>query len=64
MIVTKDWDTQAQIELFDRYCAATAQVEDRVQVNMALSYQESEWEAFQYGWNAAKLYFSVKGSAL
>ena len=64
MITTNDWDTQAQCEMFDVYCKATSEVEDRIQVNRALSYSESEWEAFQYGWNAAKLYFTVKGSAL
>ena len=64
MTPTNDWDTQAQCELFDNYCAATKEVEDRTQVNMALSYLECEWEAFQYGWNAAKLYFTVKGQAL
>jgi hypothetical protein len=64
MTITKDYDTQAQVEMFDNYCAATSEVEDRVQVNMALSYLECEWEAFQYGWNAAKQYFSVTGVAL
>lgn len=64
MTITKDYDTQAQIELFDRYLAATADIEDRTQVNMALSYSECEWEAFQSGWNAAKQYFQVTGVAL
>jgi hypothetical protein len=64
MTITKDFDTMAQIELFDYYLAATAEVEDRVQVNMALSYSECEWEAFQQGWNAAKQYFQVTKIAL
>lgn len=64
MIPTNDWDTQAQVEMFDHYLAASADIENRTQHNMGFSYSECEWEAFQYGWNAAKLYFSVKGTAL
>lgn len=64
MITTNDWDSQTQCEMFNTYCKTNASIEDRVQVNKAYSYQECEWEAFQYGWNAAKLYFSVEGQAL
>lgn len=64
MITTNDWDSQAQCEMFDTYCAASSDIEDRTLHNRGYSYKECEWEAFQYGWNAAKLYFTVKGSAL
>jgi hypothetical protein len=64
MTITKDWDTQAQIEMFDYYLATSADIEDRIQINNALSYSECEWEAFQSGWNAAKQYFQVTGVAL
>ena len=64
MITTNDWDTQAQVEMFDHYLVSTYGIENRTQHNMAISYAECEWEAFQTGWNAAKLYFSVKGTAL
>ena len=64
MTPTKDYDTQAQCEMFDYYLAMSAGIEDRIQVNKAFSYSECEWEAFQSGWNAAKTYFKVQGTAL
>jgi len=64
MTIHKDYDTMAQVEMFDYYLADTAQVEDRVILNAAFSYLECEWESFQSGWNAAKQYFQVTGTAL
>jgi hypothetical protein len=64
MTPTKDYDTQAQCEMFDEYLHQSAGIEDRFKVNKAYSYSECEWEAFQYGWNAAKQYFLVTGVAL
>ena len=63
MIPTNDWDTQAQCDMFDNYLKASADIEDRLLIHKGYSYKECEWEAFQYGWNAAKLYFSVEGQA-
>jgi hypothetical protein len=55
----KDWDTQEQCDMFDEYLAVSADIEDRVKVNVGYSYSESEWESFQYGWNAAKKHFGI-----
>jgi hypothetical protein len=63
-MITKDYDTMAQVEMFDHYLAASADVEDRTLHGRGYSYAECEWEAFQSGWNAAKLYFTVEGQAL
>lgn len=56
----KDWETQEQCDMFDNYLAESADIEDRVKINNGYGYSESEWEAFQYGWNAAKQHFGVK----
>lgn len=55
-----DWDTQEQCDMFALYLAESAEVEDRVKVNEGYGYNESEWESFQYGWNAAKKHFKVE----
>ena len=64
MITTNDWETQTQADMFDYYLETTSDVEQRVKVNRGYGYQECEWYAYQHGWNAAKLYFAVKGQAL
>ena len=56
--MTEDWDTQEQCDLFDEYLAATG--EDRQRYKEAYGYNEAEWEAFQYGWNAAKKHVGIK----
>jgi hypothetical protein len=53
-----DWDTEPQIDMFDVYCEDT--IHNRFRVHEGYSYREEEWEAFQYGWNAAKEHFGVK----
>jgi len=58
--VLKDWDTAEQCDLFYEYLEISADINDRVKVNDAYGYSESEWEAFQYGWNAAKQHFGVE----
>ena len=63
-MITKDYDTEAQCNTFGDYLHQSAGIEDRIKINKAYSYQESEWEAFQSGWNAAKVYFTVEGQAL
>ena len=64
MITTNDWETQTQSDMFYNYLETTADYENRKKVNSGYGYSESEWYAYQHGWNAAKLYFTVKGSAL
>ena len=64
MITTNDWETQTQADMFDHYLETTADYENRKKVNSGYGYSESEWHAYQHGWNAAKLYFTVKGQAL
>lgn len=46
-------DTPEQCELFDQYLNHTEELEGRTRRGKGLSYDEAEWEAFQYGWNAA-----------
>lgn len=47
-------DSLEQIAAFDVYIEETADLEDRQQSSSgAFGYAEAEWEAFQYGWNAA-----------
>ena len=58
--VIKDWDTVEQCELFEAYLEETADVEERQRVGKALGYNEEEWHAFQYGWNAAKTHFGIE----
>jgi hypothetical protein len=50
-----EWDTPEQCELFDRYLNDTEEVERRIRLGNGLSYDESEWQAFQYGWNMARV---------
>ena len=64
MITTNDWETQTQVDMFDHYLETTADYEDRTKVNKGYGYKECEWYAYQHGWNAAKLYFTVEGQAL
>ena len=63
-MITKDYDAQAQCEMFDDYLHQSAGIEDRTLHGRGYSYAECEWEAFQSGWNAAKQYFTVTGAAL
>lgn len=58
--VLKDWDTAEQIDLFYEYLEISAEIEDRQRYNDAFGHSEAEWEAFQYGWNAAKQHFGIK----
>ena len=64
MITINDWETQTQADMFDHYLETTADYEDRVKVNKGYGYSECEWHAYQHGWNAAKLYFTVEGQAI
>ena len=59
--MSQDWDTQEQCDLFDTYLVETADYHDgrRRSIAGAYGYSESEWEAFQFGWNAAKKHFGV-----
>ena len=60
----KDWDTQEQSDMFDKFLDETS--DSRSQTwkgwhgRRAHGYDELEWEAFQYGWNAAKKHFGVE----
>ena len=54
----KDWDTQEQCDLFDEFLEDTSDSRKRTWT-LAYGYEELEWEAFQYGWNAAKKHFGV-----
>ena len=56
----KDTEQDRQIEMFDLYVAETSDIEQRpTPKSNAYGYSESEWNAFQYGWNSAKKYFGV-----
>ena len=55
-----DWDTVEQVDMFDEYLVETAELQDRVKHKNAYGYDEAEWEAFCYGWNAAKTHFKIK----
>lgn len=57
--MNKDWDTPEQCDMFDDYLEVSADINDRVKWNNAYGYAECEWEAFQYGWNAAKQHFGL-----
>ena len=54
----KDWDTQEQCDLFDEFLKDTSDFRQHSLSGMP-GYNELEWEAFQYGWNAAKKHFGV-----
>lgn len=54
------WDTQEQVDMFEEYVEETANLRDRHLHHKAYSYQEAEWEAFCYGWNAARKHFGIK----
>lgn len=54
------WDTQEQIDMFDLYLEETADLHDRPKRHKAYGYDEKEWEAFCYGWNAARKHYGVK----
>ena len=56
----RDYDTKEQVDMFYEYLVESAEIEDRVKYNNAYSHNESEWESFQYGWNAAKKHFGVE----
>ena len=51
------WDTQAQVELFEDYLLDTKELQNR---GTPHGYKDCEWEAFQYGWNAALEHYKVK----
>lgn len=55
-----DRDTQEQCDMFDEYLEETADLEERPRVGTGLGYGECEWEAFQYGWNAAKKHYGIE----
>jgi len=58
MLVKEDRDTQIQCDLFDDYLEEHH--DGRVKhIFGAYGYDEAEWEAFQYGWNAAKKHFKI-----
>jgi len=54
----EDWDTQEQSDMFDLYLKDTSDGRN-ISLSGACGYDELEWEAFQYGWNAAKKHFGV-----
>lgn len=58
--IVKDRDTIEQNILFEQYLNDTEELEDRARRGKALSYDEVEWDAFQYGWNSAKAHFGIK----
>lgn len=51
------WDTQEQVDMFQEYLEETEELQDRNRNGAALGYDETEWEAFCYGWNAARKHF-------
>lgn len=55
-----DRDTQEQCDMFDEYLEETADLEERPRVGAGIGYGECEWEAFQYGWNAAKKHYGIE----
>ena len=55
----KDWDTQEQSDMFDKFLDDTSDSRSHSRTG-AYGYAELEWEAFQHGWNAAKIFFGVK----
>jgi hypothetical protein len=64
MMTINDWETQTQADMFDHYLETTADPVVRTLHGRGYSYEECEWHAYQHGWNAAKLYFTVEGQAL
>ena len=54
------WDTQEQVDMFQEYLKETEELQDRNRHGAALGYDETEWEAFCYGWNAARKHFGVQ----
>lgn len=46
-------DTKEQVEAFDCYLVETSELYSRPRIHKAHGYDEAEWDAFQYGWNAA-----------
>jgi len=60
-MIKQDRDTTEQNVLFEQYLKNKAELEDRIRRgSWAYSYDEVEWEAFQYGWNAAKRHFGIE----
>lgn len=59
----KDWDTQEQCDAFDEYLTDTSHSRTHSVMTGACGYSEAEWEAFQYGWNAAKKYAEASVSS-
>ena len=55
----QDWDTPEQVDAFDEYVKDNPDGRS-VSPSGALGYDDEEWVAFQYGWNAAKKHFGVK----
>ena len=56
----KDWDTEEQSDMFDKFLDDTSDSRSHSVITGAYGYDELEWEAFQYGWNAAKKQFGVE----
>jgi len=60
-MIKQDRDTAEQGTEFELYLKETSVLEDRIQRgSWAYSYEDCEWEAFQYGWNAAKRHFGIE----
>ena len=57
----RDHDTQEQCDAFDLYLKEFSCDRFQHPKSGAYGYDEQEWDAFQYGWNAAKQHFEVKG---
>ena len=55
----QDWDTAEQSDMFDKFLADTSDSRSHTWTG-AYGYNELEWEAYQYGWNAAKKHFGVE----
>ena len=56
----QDWDTQEQCDMFDEFLDDTSSGRSHSILTGAPGYDALEWEAFQYGWNAAKKHFGVE----
>lgn len=58
-----EWDTQEQNRKFQDFLMETCDIYSRtyrlIDGKPIFGYDEAEWDAFQYGWNAAKEHFGV-----
>lgn len=54
------WGTAEQVDMFQDYLDDTAELQDRhIIAGKAVGYDEKEWEAFCYGWNAALQHYKI-----